>query len=128
MSMAGWMTLKQWVTSLSRWDVARFFELKWSLNGVADSARLRDALIHHVADEQTAIEALEKRFASVATNLMNGQEVWLQHGSLLEAVWASIALPGTLSALASPVASGWSMVEWSIRCRSRSAGCCAPMW
>ncbi|HMW16070.1 MAG TPA: patatin-like phospholipase RssA [Pseudomonadales bacterium] len=86
--------LKQWVTSLSRWDVARFFELKWSLNGVADSARLRDALIHHVADEQTAIETLEKRFASVATNLMNGQEIWLQHGSLLEAVWASIALPG----------------------------------
>lgn len=36
-------------------------------------------------------------FGFVATNLENGREVWLQQGSLLEAVRASAALPGLLT-------------------------------
>lgn len=40
------------------------------------------------------IEDLDKQFASVATDLHTGREIWIQQGQLTEAVWASIGLPG----------------------------------
>jgi NTE family protein len=40
------------------------------------------------------IEQLSKKFACVATDLVNGREVWLREGSVVDAVRASIALPG----------------------------------
>ncbi|MDH5611994.1 MAG: patatin-like phospholipase RssA [Gammaproteobacteria bacterium] len=40
------------------------------------------------------IESMPRRFAAVATDLNNGHEVWLQQGDLLDAVRASVALPG----------------------------------
>jgi NTE family protein len=40
------------------------------------------------------IENLPKAFAAVATDFVSGREVWLQSGSLMEAVRASTALPG----------------------------------
>ncbi len=43
------------------------------------------------------IEECPKQYAAVATNLATGREVWLQSGSLEEAVRASIALPGIFS-------------------------------
>jgi NTE family protein len=43
------------------------------------------------------IESYNKRYAAVATDLVSGREVWLESGSILEAVRASIALPGILS-------------------------------
>ncbi len=43
---------------------------------------------------ETTIEALPVKFGAVATELDSGIEVWFQQGSLLEAVRASISLPG----------------------------------
>ena len=40
------------------------------------------------------IEDLPIRFASVATEIGGGHEIWLQRGSLVEAIRASYALPG----------------------------------
>ena len=40
---------------------------------------------------------MPKSFGAVATDLQTGREVWFQEGSLLEAVRASIALPGLFS-------------------------------
>lgn len=40
------------------------------------------------------IERLPKAFGCVATELTNGREVWLRGGSIIDAVRASIALPG----------------------------------
>jgi NTE family protein len=48
------------------------------------------------------VEDLRDPFVAVATDLTTGHEVWLQHGGLVEAVRASIALPGLLA----PVESG----------------------
>lgn len=44
--------------------------------------------------KEPKIESLPRRFAAVATELNSGREVWLQHGNLLDAVRASVALPG----------------------------------
>ena len=40
------------------------------------------------------IEDLPIPFAAVATDLMSGREVWLRDGSLMDAVRASISMPG----------------------------------
>jgi NTE family protein len=41
-----------------------------------------------------AIEKLDRRFVAVATELGSGHEVWLNKGSLVNALKASFALPG----------------------------------
>jgi NTE family protein len=43
---------------------------------------------------ETSIESLSRRFGCVATELNTGREVWFREGSLIEAVRASISLPG----------------------------------
>jgi len=43
------------------------------------------------------IESLPRRFGAVATDLETGREMWFQDGSLLDAVRASIALPGVFT-------------------------------
>ena len=40
------------------------------------------------------IESLPRHFSAVATDLHTGREIWLQNGNLLDAVRASVALPG----------------------------------
>lgn len=44
-----------------------------------------------------AIEGFAKPFAAVATDLATGREVWFQSGPVLEALRASIAVPGIFS-------------------------------
>nr|WP_320051195.1 patatin-like phospholipase RssA [uncultured Desulfuromonas sp.] len=85
---------EEWVRSLTRMDVARFFELDFSLSGFVDVERLQGFFDDYVMDDQATIESLERSFATVATDLENGREIWFTEGSLNDAIWASIALPG----------------------------------
>lgn len=91
--------LAAWVKSLTKLEVARFFELDFSLRGVVDRDRLRRFLAQYVAPEDLDIADLPVRFASVATDMETGREIWLKKGAVLDAVWASIALPGLFPAI-----------------------------
>lgn len=84
--------LREWVTSIDWWEILRYMDLR--LVGVGGE-RLMQAFGERVGD--VPIESLPKPFGAVATDLYTGREVWLQDGSLLEAVRASIALPGLFS-------------------------------
>lgn len=84
--------LERWVRSLSRIDVARL--LNFSMNGFVDVERLQSFILQYVGNETQLIETLEKTFATVATDLETGREVWFTEGALIEAVWSSISLPG----------------------------------
>lgn len=86
--------LESWLYKLSKIEVARFFELNWSLNGFVDADHLEEFLNEYVCDEKASIEELGKTFAAVSTDLENGREVWFTKGSVLQAVWASMSLPG----------------------------------
>lgn len=86
--------LEGWVRSLTRIDVARLFELNFAMNGFVDLERLQSFLAKYVCDETLRIEALDKTFASVATDLETGREVWFTDGTVDAAVWASLSLPG----------------------------------
>lgn len=91
--------LEQWVGSLNRLDVARFFEISSSFNGFVNKEKFHKFLNQYVCQDETQIEALDKSFAAVSTDLATGTEVWFSKGTLIEAVWASISLPGLFPAI-----------------------------
>ena len=86
--------LERWVESLTRTAVARFLDLNLSLSGFVDAPRLRSFFAECVCAEDVRIEQLAKPFATVSTDLETGREIWFTEGSVLDAVWASISLPG----------------------------------
>ena len=84
--------LEAWLRTLTWWDIARFMDLSLRGGGFIEGERLMEHLNRYVADVD--IESLPGRFASVATELATGHEIWFQEGSLRTAVRASISLPG----------------------------------
>ncbi len=83
--------LGSWVLGLRLKEVVGFFDL--TLNGgMIKGARLMAFFRQHFRDRDIA--ELTQTYAAVATDLATGREVWLKEGGLLEAVRASIALPG----------------------------------
>ena len=90
--------LEKWVCSLTMYKTAKFFEINTSLNGFVNTERLREFQNEYVAGDDSLIENLDKQYASVATDLESGREVWLSKGSVREAVCASISLPGLFPA------------------------------
>jgi NTE family protein len=83
--------LESWVLELGIGDVVGFFDVSLS-GGVLKGARLMEFFRRNFADHP--IDQLGVPFATVATALHTGAEVWLRRGSTLDAVHASIALPG----------------------------------
>ncbi len=86
--------LEQWVNKLSFLDVVRLLDVKMS-GGLIEGDNLMGSFRDKIA--QLNIEQLPIPYAAVATDLGSGREVWLQEGSLPDAVRASIALPGLFS-------------------------------
>jgi NTE family protein len=85
--------LEQWALGLRKRDVASLMDIgpgAGLLRGKKLLAFFRDNV------EDRALSDLDTPFATVATSLQTGAEVWLRDGSMLDAVWASIALPGLL--------------------------------
>ena len=84
--------LEEWVARIDWWEIIRYMDMS---RGGVEGERLMRAFGERVED--VPIESLPKPFGAVATDLLTGREVWFQNGSLLEAVRASIALPGLFS-------------------------------
>ena len=84
--------LEEWVARIDWWEIIRYIDMS---RGGVEGERLMRAFGERVED--VPIETLPKPFGAVATDLLTGREVWFQNGSLLEAVRASIALPGLFS-------------------------------
>ena len=84
-------TLEDWVCKLKLWDVVRLLDVRMA-GGLIEGGLLMRAFEEMIPDVD--IESLEMPFASVATDLQSGREIWMQQGPLQQAVRASIALPG----------------------------------
>ena len=80
-----------WVRSLSWKSVLGLMDFKMG-GGLIEGGKLLDFFNKHYEDR--GIEGLPKPYACVATELYTGREIWLREGGLIEAVRASIALPG----------------------------------
>jgi len=83
--------LEQWTTQLSWQGVVGLLDFRMG-GGLIEGERLTGFFRQHFEDR--GIEALPRQFACVATELGSGREVWLREGSVIDAVRASIALPG----------------------------------
>ncbi len=92
-SVAGHLDkLEDWLVTLDRLDVVKFFDLSLIKGGLIAGKRIIEFFRERFGDFD--IESLDKPYGAVATDLMNGEEVWLCSGSLLDAVRASISIPG----------------------------------
>lgn len=89
-------TYADWVTALQRLDVLRL--LDWSLNGALfKGERIIRVLRELIGDSR--IEELPIGFTAIATELSTGREMWLNRGSLFDAIRASIAVPTVFAAV-----------------------------
>ena len=84
-------TYARWVSALERSDVLRLVDLSFGRDGLIKGDRIISVLKSLIGDAN--IEELPIRFTAVATDLDNGEEVWLRDGSLFDAIRASIAIP-----------------------------------
>ena len=83
--------LEQWARRLTKFRMLRYFNL--SLGGGMISG---DKLFQEVEGYlgETLIRDLKSPFVAVATDLYTGHEIWLRDGALVDAMRASLSLPG----------------------------------
>jgi NTE family protein len=85
---------ENWARSLSRKDVFSLLDFQIG-GGMIKGTRLMDYFRSHFHDSH--IEDLALPFGATATVLQTGAEVWLRSGPTLDAVRASLALPGMMT-------------------------------
>jgi NTE family protein len=84
--------LQDFASSLTRRRVFGFLDFNFGGSGLLTGQRLSTRLQDHL--QEFTIEQLERKFVAVATELGTGHEIWLNKGSLVNALKASFALPG----------------------------------
>ena len=81
----------RWVSALERIDVIRLLDFAFDHKGLFKGERIINLLKDLIGERN--IENLPIAFIAVATDLLTQKEIWLQHGSLFDAIRASIAIP-----------------------------------
>ncbi len=84
--------LDKWVCELSWSDILGFMDITLPRSGLIEGEKIANFFRNDLSDPN--IEDLSLPFAAVATDMLSGREVWLQKGSLIDAIRASISLPG----------------------------------
>lgn len=75
------------------WEkTASFFDMVLPKSGLLDGARVSELVRAHIRAD--TIEALPLPFAAVATDIVSGEEVVIRSGDVIEAVRASLSVPG----------------------------------
>ena len=87
--------VEEWARSLQPRNIFGYLDIRLNGSGLIGGARLAAEL--EAAMGQSLIEDLPIKFATVATEVRTGHEIWLTHGRMVEAMRASYALPGIFS-------------------------------
>lgn len=82
---------EEWVTSIDQGDMAMLLDFSWQSSGMFKGDKIIDTLRGLIGE--TSIEDLPIPYTAVAANVADEKEVWLQSGSLFDAIRASISLP-----------------------------------
>lgn len=89
-------TLEDWARSLQGVrNILGYLDIRLDGSGLIGGEKLASRLEGAIG--QTLIEDLPMKYASVATEVRTGHEIWLTRGRLIEAIRASYALPGIFS-------------------------------
>lgn len=97
-------SLEEWAGGLRWHHIRHYLDFSWS-GGLMHGGRVI-GLLHQFFGEQE-IETLDQPFGVVATDLERGRELWLREGRILDALQASMAVPGVFA----PV---WSGDRWLV--------------
>lgn len=85
--------LEDWARALNKRKMVTLLNVMTRSTGGLVSGGQLEKLMREFLNDIT-IEELDRPFAAVAAELATGHEIWLQNGSLVDAIRASYALPG----------------------------------
>jgi NTE family protein len=83
--------LEAWMISLKKKDIASLLDLSWGNGGIFKGDKIINTLVDFLEDVQ--IEKLSIPFTAVAADIITEKEVWINSGSLFDAIRASVSLP-----------------------------------
>ena len=83
---------EKWVLNFDVMDVIKLVDFSFSGNGMISADKVFDK-IGSIIEDDLNIEDLEIPFTATATDIVNKKEVWINKGSLKDAIRASIAIP-----------------------------------
>jgi NTE family protein len=84
--------VEEWARSLQPRNIFSYLDIRLNGSGLIGGAKLAAELEATLG--QSLIEDLPVKFATVATEVRTGHEIWLTHGRMIDAMRASYALPG----------------------------------
>jgi NTE family protein len=84
--------IEEWGRGLTRRGILGYLDISLTGGGLIGGGKLAARLEEKLGD--TSIEALPIRFATIATEVGTGHEIWLTRGRMVDAMRASYALPG----------------------------------
>lgn len=88
-------SFEEWAHGLTKRGVLSYLDITLSGSGLISGSRLSARIEKSLGD--MLIEDLPVRFATIATELGSGHEIWLTRGRVVDAMRASYALPGIFS-------------------------------
>ncbi|MGI9353385.1 MAG: patatin-like phospholipase family protein [Rhizobiaceae bacterium] len=84
--------LEEFALSITRKNILRYMDFAFRASGLISGARLADKMDSEIG--HLNIEDLDRRFIAIATDIVSGSEIWIENGSLSQAIRSSYALPG----------------------------------
>jgi len=87
-------TFREWMKTIDKRKIRELTDYSPSLNHLVKGKRIIEALMHIVPDVD--IDELPIPYAAISTDWESGHEVVFRHGSLYQAIRASISLPAYL--------------------------------
>src|SRR5215470_810619 len=87
--------LEEWARALLPRNILTYLDIRLNGSGLIGGTKLAAEL--EAAMGQNLIEELPIKFATVATEIRTGHEIWLTRGPVVDAMRASYALPGIFS-------------------------------
>lgn len=82
---------EKWVCAINKMDIISLLDIAWKSNGLVRGDKIINTLVELLGDQ--LIEDLPLSFTAVASDIKNEKEVWINSGSLFEAIRASISMP-----------------------------------
>ena len=83
--------LETWMCSLTKMDIVSLLDVAWVGSGIFKGDKVINTLVNLIGDIK--IEELSIPFTAVAADIEGEKEVWINSGSLFDAIRASISLP-----------------------------------
>ncbi len=82
---------EKWVCEINKIEIISLLDIAWKANGLVRGDKIISTLVELLGDQ--LIEDLPLSYTAVASDIKHEKEVWINSGSLFEAIRASISLP-----------------------------------